>query len=167
MPPRWAPMANSKCCGLSHNIPWCLRQKGQQRHWWTGEQVKVCLGCLLLHPAPLSDYRYMYSTWFHKEYVISPGPADSRESCMLFKLKSRPYLSYTIRTIHCDAQFPTQNHKKINNHAPGIVACQDLMKISLGHHHFYYCGFISQPYILNNKICHFSSWASHNFKWDS
>ena len=43
----------------------------------TGEQVK---GCLLLHPAPASDYRYMYSTWFHKEHVIGPGPADSRES---------------------------------------------------------------------------------------
>ena len=87
--------------------------------------------------------------------VISPGPADSRESDYLqtvctHKLKSRPYLSYTIKTIHCDAQFPKQNHKKLNNHAPGIVPCQDLMKIGLDHlsHHVYYCGFLSQPYIL-------------------
>ena len=140
-----------------------LCQIGQQRHWWTG---KGMLGML----TPSSDYRYMYSTWFHKEHVIGPGLVrlipGSLITCMLFKLKSRPYLSYAIRTIHCDAHFPTQNHKKINNHAPRILACQDLMKIGLGHHHVYHCGFISQPYILNNKICHFTSWESHRFRWD-
>ena len=48
------------------------------------------------------------------------------------------------------------------------MPCQDLTKIGLGHlsNYVYDCGFISQPYILNNKICHFTSRESHNFKWD-
>ena len=121
-----------------------LCQIGQQRHWRTGKDM---LGVL----TPSSEYTCI--TWFHKEYLSSalvqliPG---SLITCILCKLKPRPYLSYTIRTIHCDAQFPKQNHKKLNNHAPGIVPCQDLMKIGLDHlsHHVYYCGFLSQPYIL-------------------
>ena len=41
-------------------------------------------------------------------------------------------------------------NKKLNNHAPGIVPCQDLMKIGLDHlsHHVYNCGFLSQSFIL-------------------
>ena len=161
-------MANSKCCGFSHNIPWLMSAPKRSttslvnrwRYAWDAYSFTRLLHQIIDTCIVLGSTKSMSSALVQ----LIPG---SLITCMLFKLKSRPYLSYTIRTIHCDAQFPTQNHKKINNHAPGIVACQDLMKISLGHHHVYYCGFISQPYILNNKICHFSSWASHNFKWDS
>ena len=59
------PKEVSKCSRFSYNIPRCLRNYiGQHRQWWTG---KVMLGML-------------DSTKSKHIIVISPGPADSRES---------------------------------------------------------------------------------------
>ena len=126
-----------------------LCQIDQQRHWRTGKAWDAY--------SFISSSEYTCITWFHKEYLSStpvqliPGSLITYKLCVhTHKLKSGPYLSYTIRTIHCDAQFSKQNHKKLNDHAPRIVPCQDLMKIGLDHlsHPVYYCGFLSQPYIL-------------------
>ena len=105
--PQW-PIEVSKCSGFSYNIP-CLMSAQLLcqivRHWRTAKDM---LGML----TPSSEYTCI--TWFHKEYLSSalvqliPG---SLITCILCKLKSRPYLSYTIRTIHCDAQFPEQQIK--------------------------------------------------------
>ena len=157
--PQW-PIEVSKCSGFSYNIP-CLMSAQLLcqivRHWRTAKDM---LGML----TPSSEYTCI--TWFHKEYLSSalvqliPG---SLITCILCKLKSRPYLSYRIRTIHCDAQFPEQ---EIKQSCPRDRAMSGLNEDWFGSS-ISPCLLLWFPITtLHFKICHFTSWESHNFKWD-